>query len=338
MSLAVDACLLVDNPRDAGTLARSLEDIGYDGAYTFEGRHDPFLPLAVAAEHTQRLSLATGIAVAFARNPMLLANLGYDLQLQSEGRFMLGLGSQIRAHIEKRFSAPWSHPAARMREMVSAIRAIWQCWHEGEALNFRGEFYTHTLMTPVFNPGPNPYGLPPILIAGVGPHMTQTAGEVGDGLLVHPFNSRLFIEQDLLPAADAGLAAAGRSRDAFTISCQLIVATGLDRAEIERNAALARNQVAFYASTPAYRPVLERHGFGDLQVRLNELSKQGKWQEMSTLLSEDLLALIVIQGSPEEVGDAIRERCSGYCQRVSPVIYSGDLELLERVVRAVKGV
>jgi probable F420-dependent oxidoreductase len=333
--LQVDASLLVSNPADAGPLARQLEDVGYDGVYTFEGRHDPFLPLAVAAGQSTRLKLATGIAVAFARNPMLLANLGYDLQLMSGGRFMLGLGSQIRAHIEKRFGATWSQPAARMHEMVRAIRAIWDCWQTGGALDFRGEFYTHTLMTPVFNPGPNPHGLPPIYVAAVGPRMTEVAGEVGDGMLVHPFNTASFAASDVLPALERGLARAGRARGDFDVSCQLIVATGLDREERERNLALARGQVAFYASTPAYRPVLDRHGWGDLQPRLNALSKQGKWAEMSTLLSDELLDAVVVHGSPEEVGERLRERCAGWCGRVSPVVYAGDLEVRERLVRAV---
>lgn len=334
--IAVDAAMLVENPAEAGPLARQLEDAGYDGVYTFEGRHDPFLPLAVAAGTTERLQLQTGIAVAFARNPMLLANLGYDLQLLSRGRFMLGLGSQIRPHIEKRFSATWSHPAARMREMVLAIRAIWDCWERGTSLDFRGEFYTHTLMTPIFNPGPNPHGLAPIYVAGVGPHMTEVAGEVGDGFLVHPFHTPRFVASELLPALERGRQKSARSRESFSVSCQYIVASGLDAKELAANLALARGQVAFYASTPAYRPVLDSHGWGDLQPRLNALSKEGKWQEMSKLLSDELVAEIVISGMPEEVGERIRERSAGWCDRVSPVVYSGGTQLRERLVRAIK--
>ncbi|MBP8925746.1 MAG: TIGR03617 family F420-dependent LLM class oxidoreductase [Pseudomonadales bacterium] len=334
--IAVDGAMLVENPADAGPLARQLEDAGYDGAYTFEGRHDPFLPLAIAAGATEHLQLQTGIAVAFARNPMLLANLGYDLQLLSRGRFMLGLGSQIRPHIEKRYSATWSHPAARMREMVLAIRAIWDCWEQGTPLDFRGEYYTHTLMTPVFNPGPNPHGLAPIYVAAVGPHMTEVAGEVGDGILVHPFNTPRFVADQLLPALERGRRKSTHSRDSFSVSCQFIVASGLDAKEQADNLALARGQVAFYASTPAYRPVLDSHGCAELQPRLNALSKQGKWQEMSSLLSDELVAEIVISGTPEEVGERIRERCAGWCQRVSPVVYTGSAELRERLVRAIK--
>jgi probable F420-dependent oxidoreductase len=336
-ALAVDAGLLVGNPRDAGELARTLEAAGYDGVYTFEGPHDPFLPLAFAAATTTRLTLATGIAVAFARNPMLLANLGYDLQLASGGRFVLGLGSQIRAHIEKRFAMPWSEPAARMRELVQAIRAIWACWQERTPLDFRGRFYTHTLMTPFFDPGPNPHGLPPILLAGVGPLMTEVAGEVADSMLVHPLNTPAFVREDLLPALSRGRVRAGRVENAVTVSCQLIVATGLDAAERERNFAQARAQVAFYASTPAYRPVLERHGLGELQPRLNGLSKQGKWQEMAALVSEELLREVVVRGEPEEAGAAIRARCAGWCARVSPVVYSGNTELQARLLAGIRG-
>lgn len=334
--LCVDASLLVDNPLDAAPAARALEEAGYDGVYTFEGRHDPFMPLLAAASSTSRLQLSTGIAVAFARNPMLLANLGYDLQLASAGRFALGLGSQIRPHIEKRFSATWSHPAPRMREMVLAVRAIWASWQGRAPLQFRGEFYTHTLMTPFFDPGPNPHGLPPIHVAGVGPAMTEIAGEVGDGFLVHPFNTPDFVMQDLLPALARGRARPGALHAPLTISCQLIVATGDTPEERATSLQMARAQVAFYASTPAYAPVLERHGWADLQPRLNVLSKQGQWQEMSSLLSDELLDAVVVQGDPESAGAAIRARCEGWCHRVSPVVYGGDASSAARLVRAIK--
>ncbi len=336
--LSVDASLLVDNPLDAGPVARTLEEAGYDGAYTFEGRHDPFMPLLAAAASTSRLQLSTGIAVALARNPMLLANLGYDLQLASGGRFTLGLGSQIRPHIEKRFSAIWSHPAARMREMVLAIRSIWRAWQDRTPLAFRGEFYTHTLMTPFFDPGPNPHGLPPIHLAGVGPAMTEMAGEVGDGFLVHPFNTPSFVSADLLPALARGRARPGALQTPPTVSCQLIAALGDTAAERAQSLQMARAQVAFYASTPAYAPVLERHGWSDLQPRLNALSKQGDWQQMSALLSEELLDQVVVQGDADTAGAIIRERCAGWCHRVSPVIYGGDAAAAARVVRAIKGV
>jgi len=216
--MKVDGSLLVDDPADAGPAAKRLEEAGYDGAFSFEGQHDPFLPLVVAAQQTERLELATAIAIGFARNPMTLANIGYDMQLLSKGRFILGLGSQIRPHIQKRFSMEWSRPAARMREMVLAIRAIWDCWQNDSKLDFQGEFYSHTLMTPVFNPGPNPHGRPRIFAAGVGPKMTEAVGEVADGFFVHPFHTAESVRDLTLPALERGFAKSGRRREDFEIS------------------------------------------------------------------------------------------------------------------------
>jgi probable F420-dependent oxidoreductase len=335
--LKIDGAILVTNPGDAGPAARQLEEIGFDGGFTLEGPHDPFLPLAVAAEHTERLELATAIAVAFARNPMTLAYLGYDLQLHSRGRFILGLGSQIRPHIEKRFSSPWSRPAARMRELVLAIRAIWGAWQEGEKLDFRGEFYTHTLMTPLFNPGPNPHGLPRIFVAGVGPKMTEVVGEVGDGFFVHPFHTPEFVRSVSLPALERGLASAGRAREAFEISCQVIVAAGSTEEELERAKTTARAQIAFYGSTPAYRPVLECHGRGELQTELNRLSKRGAWLEMAGLIDDELLEKIVVVGSPDNIAPKLRARCEKFADRVSLFApYTADPGNWARVVRELK--
>ena len=315
--MKVDSSIVVSNPSDAGPAARRLEAVGYDGGFTFEGPHDPFLPLAVAAEHTERLELYTAVAIAFARNPMLLANLGYDLQLQSRGRFILGLGSQIRPHIEKRYSAVWSRPAARMREMVLAIRAIWSAWHEGAKLDFRGDFYTHTLMTPVFNPGPNPHGLPPIFVAGIGPLMTAVAGEVADGFFVHPFHTPEFVEQVTLPALERGFAKSGRTREQFVISCQVIIASGSTEAELENAKNVARAQLSFYGSTPAYRSVLDCHGWGQLHDELNRLSKQGGWLEMAGLIDDEVLEAIAVVGAPREIAAKLRARCEKFADRVS---------------------
>jgi probable F420-dependent oxidoreductase len=223
-----------------------------------------------------------------------------------------------------------------MRELVQAVRAIWACWQERKPLDFRGRFYTHTLMTPFFDPGPNPHGLPPVYLAGVGPRMTEVAGEVADGLLVHPFNTPEFIAADTLPALAEGERRAGRAAGSVAVSCQVIVATGLDEEERARNHELARGQVAFYASTPAYRPVLERHGMGDLQPRLNALSKEGKWQEMARMLSDDLIARVVVSGDPEEAGARLRERCAGWCTRLSPVIYTAQPELHRRLLQGIR--
>lgn len=322
--MKIDAPLLVPNPLDARAVAQALEADGYAGAYTFDGPGDPFLSLAIAAEHTERLQLMTAIAVAFARNPMLVAQLGNELQRMSQGRFLLGLGSQIRPHIEKRFSMPWSAPAPRMREFVLAVRAIWDAWQGNAPLNFRGQFYTHTLMPPLLMPGPNPHGTPPILLAGVGPAMTEVAGEVADGFLVHPFHSAAYFEQCTLPALQRGLAKASRSRAAFEISCQLLVATGHTTEEIAQAVRELRVQIAFYASTPAYRPVLEQLGRASLQAQLGTLSKEGAWAEMGALIDDDILQAVAIVGTPTQVADAIVTRYTGKADRISPTAYIRD--------------
>jgi probable F420-dependent oxidoreductase len=331
--MKVDGSLLVDDPADAGPAARRLEEAGYAGGFSFEGRHDPFLPLAVAAQQTERLELVPAIAIAFARNPMLLANTGYDMQLLAKGRFILGLGTQIKPHIEKRFSMTWSRPAARMREMVLAIRAIWDCWENGTPLDFRGDFYTHTLMTPVFNPGANPYGLPPIWCAGVGPKMTEVVGEVADGFFAHPFGTAGFLRDCTLPALERGMARSGRKRENFTISCQTILATGSTEEELVAARNGARAQISFYGSTPAYRPVLEHCGRGELQDELNRLSKQGKWLEMAGLIDDELLDLIAITGERHEIAARIKARCGGVVDRVSLVApFAPDADLWSDVV------
>src|SRR5580698_9377965 len=257
--------------KDAAETAVRAEQAGYAGIWCPETGHDPFLPLLLAAEHTEKLELGTGIAVAFARNPMTMATLANDLQLFSKGRFMLGLGSQIKPHIEKRFSMPWSHPAARMREYVLAMRAVWSAWNEGTKLAFRGEFYKHTLMTPMFSPGPNPYGTPKVFVAGVGELMTEVAGEVGDGFLVHGFTTESYFREVTVPALERGLGRSGRTLADFEISYPGMVVTGNTEAEIAAATQAVKMQLAFYGSTPAYRPVLEHHGWGELQTELNTL-------------------------------------------------------------------
>ncbi|HEY5014357.1 MAG TPA: LLM class F420-dependent oxidoreductase [Acidimicrobiia bacterium] len=297
--------------------ARELEDLGYDGIITAETAHDPFLQLVVAAEHTERVELATGIAVAFARNPMTLANLGHDLQTYSGGRAIVGLGSQIKPHIEKRFSMPWSHPAKRMREMILAMRAIWACWNDGEPLDFRGEFYRHTLMTPFFNPGPTGHGPPKVFLAAVGEHMTEVAGEVADGILIHGFTTERYVREVTMPAIERGLAKAGRTREGFEVSGPLFVVTGTTDEEIEKAKTATRQQIAFYGSTPNYRGVLELHGWGELQPELNALSKQGKWVEMGERIDDDMLSTFAVVASPEGVGRELANRYGGLVDRCS---------------------
>jgi probable F420-dependent oxidoreductase len=301
----------------AGAAAAQQEARGYDGIWVPETSHDPFLPLVVAAEHTERLDLATGIVVAFARNPMTLAQVSWDLQAASQGRFILGLGSQIKPHITRRFSMPWSSPAARMREMILAIRAIWESWNQGTKLDFRGDFYSHTLMTPFFNPGPNPYGDARVFLAGVGELMTQVAGEVADGFLCHGFTTRQYLDEVTLPNLAKGRAKAGKAMDGFQLAGPMFVVTGRNEAEMAEAAKGVKGQIAFYGSTPAYRPVLELHGWGDLQEELNRLSKEGRWAEMGNLIDDDMLATFAVVAPLDEVAGALKERWGDVLDRLS---------------------
>jgi len=335
--MKIDAGIMVNNPEEAGPAIKQLEDSGYDGAYSFEGAHDPFLPLVAAATNTSKIELITSIAVAFARNPMTLANIGYDLNLVSQGRFILGLGSQIKPHITKRFSMPWSSPAARMKEMVEAINAIWDCWQNGTKLNYRGEFYTHTLMTPFFNPGPNPYGLPKIYVAAVGPLMTQAVSESADGLLAHPFNSPKYINDVTLPIINKGLKTTGKTRDQFDLSVSVMTGIGATEETHQQAVKACRDQVAFYASTPNYKAVLETHGLGDLSEALNKLSKQGQWKEMGEAIDDETLkTFAVIEETPEALAREIKNRYGNIGQRIAPVLYSGELDLAASVLTALK--
>lgn len=305
------------DPSGTKEAARRAEKTGYDGVWSPETGHDPFLPLAIAATATEKLELGTGIAVAFARNPMNLAMLANDLHSLSKGRFILGIGSQIKPHITKRYSMPWSHPAPRMRELISAIRAIWSSWETGEKLEFRGEFYTHTLMTPFFSPGPSPYGNPKILLAAVGPLMTEVAGEVGDGLLAHGFTTERYMREVTLPALQRGAAKAGKSRSDLQISYPGFVVTGASDKETEEAADAVRQQIAFYGSTPAYRPVLELHGWGDLQQELNTLSKRGEWVKMGELIDDDILNTFSVVAPLDDVPARVLERFGDIVDRFS---------------------
>ncbi len=286
----------LEDPRSARTLYPELEAIGYDGAFSFEAKLDPFLPLVLAAQHTARLRLGTAIAIAFARNPMNLANLAWGLQSLSGGRFILGLGSQVRPHIEKRFSMPWGKPATRMREIALAVRAIFEAWESGAPLRFEGEYYRHTLMIPAFDPGPNPYGPPRVYTAGFGPRMTEVAGEAADGFFAHPFNTRESLLQNTLPALERGLAESGRTRADLDVICATLVVTADEEEAFENAVLAARKQLAFYGSTPAYRSTLDCHGWGDLHLELNRMSKQGRWDEMATLIEDDVLEAIAVVG------------------------------------------
>ncbi len=314
--MKVDSGLMA-SLEDIPKLAQSLEAQGFDAGITAELASDPFFPLVLAAEHTERIDLFTSIAVAFSRNPMLLANISNDLQAYSKGRFILGIGSQIRPHITKRFSMPWSNPAARMREFILAMRAIWDCWYTDEPLRFEGDYYTHTLMTPMFTPTNNPHGAPPVILAAVGPKMAEVAGEVADGMLVHAFTTADYLREVSIPAIEKGLEKAGRSRDDFQISYPPFVVTGRNETEKEESRVGVTRQLAFYASTPAYRGVLELHGWGELQSELNIMSKRGEWVEMGTRITDDILDAFAIVCEPEEVATRVKERYGGLADRVT---------------------
>jgi probable F420-dependent oxidoreductase len=314
--MKIDSGLIAADLAEVPARARALEAQGFDGCVSAEIASDPFFPLLLAAEHTTRLELMTSIAVAFARSPMTLANLGHDLNAFSKGRFLLGLGSQIQPHITKRFSMPWSHPAARMRELIQAMRAIWACWYAGEKLAFRGEFYTHMLMTPMFTPTNTRYGAPKVLLAAVGPKMTEVAGEVADGMIVHAFTTAKYLHEVSLPALERGLAAAGRSRKGFQLTCPAFVVTGRDAKEWEQSRSAVCKQIAFYGSTPAYRGVLEVHGWGELQSELNAMSKRGEWDAMGTRITDEILEQFAIVAQPHEVAAQLKKRFGGSIDRV----------------------
>lgn len=290
---------------DAAERARELRDAGASGVATFEGAHDVFAPLTLAAA-VGGLDLMTNVAIAFPRNPIHLAHQANDHQLLSGGRFRLGLGTQIRPQIEKRFGAQFEHPVARMTELIAALRAIFEAWNTGGRLDFRGEYYRHTLMTPTFNPGPNPHGPPPIYVGALGPRLTRATAEHADGLLVMPFGSKRFLQQSTMPAVRAGLEASGRTD--FTIIPEVIVSAG--------DHAGTRRLLSFYGSTPAYRPVLAAHGWEDLQPELNAMSKQGRWQEMASLIDDEMMHTIAACGTPADIAAHIRDRLDGVSDTV----------------------
>jgi probable F420-dependent oxidoreductase len=320
-------------PDAAADRARHLLSAGVDGLFTFEGPHDVFVPL-IAAAGVVETDLMTNVAIALPRSPMHLANVAYDLQLLSKGRFRLGLGSQIRPHIEKRYGATWSRPAARMREAVLAVKAILGSWQDGTRLDFRGEFTQHTLMPPTFVPGPNPYGVPPVLLGALGPLMTRTAAEVADGLLVMPFHSHRYIRERTLAAVAEGLALAGRDR--VDLYPQAIVATGTTTAEIEAASVGVRALLAFYGSTPAYRPVLDIEGWGDLQPELNALSKTGDVAAMIDRIDDTMVRTLAVVGTPEECAVEIDRRFGDLAERICCYFPGSDhpVETIRRLADA----
>ena len=333
--MKVDAGLIPDL-HTVPTNAAALESEGYDGVLAAETSHNPFLPILLAAEHTERVDLLTSIVVAFARSPMSVAAMAHDLNAYSKGRFVLGLGSQIKPHITKRFSMPWSKPAARMSEYIQAMRAVWACWYDKEPLSFRGEFYTHTLMTPMFTPENVEFGAPRVALAAVGPLMTETAGEVADGVIIHSFTTRRYFDEVTLPAIDRGLARGERARANFEIPYPGFVVSGETEEEfVERRRAVCK-QIAFYGSTPAYRPVLDAHGWGELQTELNILSKQGEWDAMGERITDEMLAEFAVVGEPEEVASQLQARWGGIVDRLATPLNFVSGERKATLIQALK--
>jgi probable F420-dependent oxidoreductase len=317
----LDAALLsTGGVDDVPALAADLEARGYAGIWAAEVDHDPFLLLHAAGRATERVTVGTAIAVAFARSPMTVALTAHDLQRYTRGRFVLGLGTQIKAHIERRYSMPWSAPAARMREYVGALKAIWAAWQDATPLRFEGEFYRHTLMTPMFSPAAHEWGGPPVHLAAVGPLMTRLAGEVADGLLVHGFTTARYLAERTIPALEEGLALAARDRGEVTVSLPGLVVTGRTDAERAEAAAAVKATIAFYGSTPAYRPVLELHGWDALADELHALSvgrREDKWTAMAGLVDDDVLTAFAVVAEPDDVAAEVRARFDGLVDRFS---------------------
>jgi probable F420-dependent oxidoreductase len=295
----------------------AAEEAGLDCLWASETVNDPFLTLALAAEHSRDVSLGTSITIAFARNPMSLAYTTNQLQEYSRGRLIVGLGSQVRGHIERRFSSTWSRPAARMREYVLALRAIWSSFNEGTPLDFRGEFYTHTLMTPLFAPRPHAMGAPRVFLAAVGERMTEVAGEVADGVITHGFSSARYVREVTLPALQRGLERAGRTRADIELTCPGFIAVADTDEKLAKARAALRQQVAFYGSTPAYVPVLEVHGWGDLQPELYDCSRRGAWDDMARLVDDEMLDTLTIITRPESLAGEVRRRYGGLADRIN---------------------
>lgn len=315
----------------------ALEQRGYDAAFSAEINSDPFFPLVLAAEHSQTIALTTSISVAFARNPMTMANLSWDLNQYSRGRFTVGLGSQIKPHITRRFSMPWSKPAARMREFILAMRAIWACWETGEKLDFNGEFYQHNLMTPMFTPSRKDYGAPGVNLAAVGPLMTEVAAEVADGVIAHGFTTAKYLEQVTLPAVERGLEKSGRKREDLDISLPVMVVAGIDEEAFAQSRTAVQHQLGFYASTPAYRPVLEAHDWGELQTEANQLTRAGRWEDMGALITDEILnTFAIVSEDIEQVPSLLKQRYGHLADTWMCTVETGDTDLQKRLVAAVK--
>ena len=315
--MILDVAIRNYNLRAVPENARKMEALGYGCLWSSETQHDPFLPLAVAATVTSSIKLGTSIAVAFPRSPMVLAYTAWDIQKASAGRFILGLGSQVRAHNERRFSVRFESPGPKMREVVQALRAIWECWQNGTPLRFHGEFYKFDLMTPFFNPGPITWPKIPIFVAGVNQYMCRMAGEVCDGLHVHPFHSPKYLGEYVIPAVEQGLKVSGRSRREFQYATSCFVIAGDTERERAQNAEAVRQQIAFYASTRTYQPVLAVDGWEAIGPELHKKSLEGDWNGMARLITDEMLETFAVSGTYEDIGRKLRERYTGLLDRIS---------------------
>jgi len=299
------------NLNDIGGVCHNLETLGFTDLSAQENKQDAFLPLAIAATNSKVLHLRTSVSIAFARSPMSSAMLSWDIQAASKGRFTLGLGSQVKGHNVRRFSVPWSPPAPRMREYVQSVRAIWDCWENGTRLDYQGEHYQFSLMTPNFAPEPSGTPVPNIQIAAVGPAMMKVAAEECDGVMLHGFCTRKYLQEKIMPRLEKGLESAGRSRDQFEISGGGFVATGPDDEAVQKLFEWVRMRIGFYGSTPSYWPVFEVHGLQDLGLKLNEMAKKGQWDEMTKEISDDVVHLFAAVGRHDELVGALTDRFGG---------------------------
>ena len=335
--MKIDSAVLLADLREVPRLARYAEELGYDGLWTAEAGHDPYLPVALAATATERVTLGTNIAVAFPRSPLVHAQIAWDLQAASRGRFVLGLGTQVKGHNERRYSTPWLPPGPRLREMIQLIRHIWDVWQHGKKPGFQGKYYQFSLMTPFFSPAPIEWPHIPIYIAAVNPYMCRLVGELCDGIQVHPFHSTKYIRETVLANVEQGLAKAGRKRTDVTFATSAFVIAGKDRDEVERVRAAVRQQIAFYASTRTYIGVLEAHGWGETCYRLNEKAAKGDWSGMASLITEEMLAVYAVEGSFDEIPGLLKKKYGGLIDRLSfytPLRPGEDDAIWRRVIAA----
>ncbi len=316
--MKIDASLWLDDLTQAAETARAAEDLGFDALWTSDIAHNPLFPLVLAAQHTERIQLGTAILVAFARSPMDVAYQAWDLAKFSQGRFLLGLGTQVRAHIERRFGMTWETPAAeRLRDYILALRAVWHSWQNGERLNYRGEFYKLTLMTPFFDPGPIDYPQIPIYTAGVNERMCRLAGEVSDGFHAHPFHTRRYLNEIVIPAIEDGAHTVGRSRSDVSMSSAVFVATGRNQSEMDAAVAAVRQQVSFYASTPDYAAVMDLHGWSGVREELSQMASRKQWADMPALVTDDMIDAFAVVCAPQQLSARLREKYEGVLDRIT---------------------